>query len=350
MRDIELPKPVRLDPWATSSLLQKSIRRGDAALARRAGLTLYHQRGVAVFRRLCIIAVEDIGIADTHLLQEVARIGTDKTLRAVLRSDAELIDDLCSRMALATKDRSADYLYCAATTLKVASADWKALERISLEELIAVASDDGLPLTRRAVAALLACTVEGKIGPALRPHSVEQLLDAFATHPLPVHDAVLQLTRAATHPFCIMLPLIWSRWWRCGAKLTVVEDELPTPEFVEGIPLYTWDKHTAAGKSAIRRFARENRPVATALGRWVPNHRQVDAAAIAAFYADASPVARRLDWPTGSLLAQMGAYADMMNAGCKFEGVPAVLGSFRENLSHLNDLRRDQLGRPARRK
>jgi hypothetical protein len=330
---------VKLDPWSASSLLQKAIRRSEVELARSAAQTLYRQRGVAVFRRLCTIAVEDIGIADVRLLHEVTRIGTDKALREVLGPDAELIDDLVSQLALTTKDRSADYLYCAATKLETALADQRELSGHTFDRLVELATDDGAPLPRRAVASLLACTAPGDIEGCLIADRVNRLLEAFSFKLTPLADAVMKLARSSGEPFCIMLPLIWSRWWYFGAEATVVEEDLPVSEFVNGVPLHTWDKHTAAGKQAIGRFARENETVASALQAWAPMQCRRSVVEIAAFYADAAPVARRLNWPTGTLLKHMGFTADMIGAGCAFEGHPTVFKAVQENLPHLNRLR-----------
>src|SRR5690242_5959075 len=104
---------VKLDPWVASSLLQKGIRRGETELAQYAARFLHQYRGVAIWNRLLTIAVEDIGIADLDLLLEVTRLGTDKALRSVLASDAELIQDVVVKLAAAPKDRSADYLHSA---------------------------------------------------------------------------------------------------------------------------------------------------------------------------------------------------------------------------------------------
>jgi hypothetical protein len=328
-----------LDPWSASSLLQKAIRRGEAELARQAARTLYRYRGQAVFRRLCMIAVEDIGIADVSLLQEIARIGSDKALRAVLASDAEIIDDLCSRMAAATKDRSADYLYCAATKLEPAKLEAEVLKSRRTDALIEIAADEALPLIRRANAAMLACTVPGKSDARLRAERVEQLLSASPTRHLSLEDALLQLARINVHPFCLMLPFLWSTFRRERSGSTVVEEELPCARFAGSIPLYTFDFHTAVGKRAIERFARENTSIRTLLTRWASGMRGVTVAEIAAFYADAAPVNRRLDWRTGSRLAHVGFVADMLAAGCAVDGATPLLECTKANLPHLNSLR-----------
>src|SRR3972149_7435199 len=50
------------DPWIANSLMQKAIRRGDVELAQRAALSFHALRGSAIWRRLMIIAFEDVGI------------------------------------------------------------------------------------------------------------------------------------------------------------------------------------------------------------------------------------------------------------------------------------------------
>jgi hypothetical protein len=331
----------KLDPWSASSLLQKAIRRGEVGLAQRAAQTLYRFRGASIFRRLATIAVEDIGIGDIGLLQEIVRIGTNKALRSVLGSDADLLDDLCGRMAEATKDRSADYLICAATKLDTARRERAQLEKLPTADLISVATDPSVPLIRRAVATLIACTTVWNSDVIDRPKIVEQFLDAFQIKFLPLHDAVQRLADKRAHPFCLMLPLIWSRFWHDGGEFSVVRDMLPEADFVGGVPLHTFDKHTALGKAAIATFSRENRQVAAVLEEWVPDaSRRSSVAEIAAFYCDASPVKNRLDWTSGRVLQFIGLRADMLSVGCDIEGIDPILAAARDNLPHLNELRR----------
>lgn len=331
---------LKLDPWAASSLLQKAIRRGEVELAQHAAHAFYRYRGALIFRRLTTIAVEDIGIADVGLVQEVARFAADKVLRSILGSDAELIDELCLKMSAAPKDRSADYLWSAATLLETARGERAQLQLLPTDQLIEIAVNEG-PLIRRASAALLACTIEGKADPILLTNKVDMLLDALPTKSSALADAVQQLAGIRAHPFCLLLPLIWSRFQRGGGEVEVVGDELPETESVGGVPLYTYDKHTALGKNAIATFARANRQVAAALQAWVPDasHR-ASVAEMAAFYCDAAPVKDRLDWASGRVLQFIGLRADILSVGCEFDGISPVLDAVGANLPHLNKLRR----------
>jgi hypothetical protein len=334
---------LRLDPWAASSLLQKSVRRGETDLAKHAAHALYRFRGQAIFRRLSMIAVEDIGIGDVALLQDVTRISTDKALRSVLGSDLDLIDQLCGRMAEAVKDRSADYLW-SLTQLESAVEERTQLQRLPVAELISIALNADVSLVRRAVAALVACTFPSKDEPVLRVDRVKQLLEAFPIKSPQLHDAVARLAKIRAHPFCLMLPLIWSRWSQEGAELKIAADDLPAAEFVNDIPLYVFDFHTAAGKHAIARFAHENDSLRPLLAKWVPRDRWAESTQIGAFYVDAAPVARRLQWFEGSRLSHTGFVADMNLAGCPSEGATSILECMRAKLPDLNAARRRALG------
>jgi len=285
-----------------------------------------------------MIAVEDIGIADIGLVQEVSRIATDKALRAVLSSDADLIDDLCTKMAASIKDRSADYLYSAATNLGLE--EQAKLKSGPVAEQMTIASSPEEPISRKAMAALIACTSVRGTNAILRADRVEELLEKVGDMPDALRNAVLSLSRMRAHPFCILLPLIWLGWSVERASSEVVADQMPASEFYEGIPLYTFDKHTAAGKQAIAKLAHHCLPIRNLLSKQAHRDCWAEVIGVAAFYADAAPVAHRLAWPTGSRLAETGFMADMVAAGCRPDGAVAVLNCVISNLADLNQFRR----------
>jgi hypothetical protein len=50
-------EPIAADPWIVSSLLQKSIRRGETEIAQPAALTFFKLRGSAIWRRFMVIRI-----------------------------------------------------------------------------------------------------------------------------------------------------------------------------------------------------------------------------------------------------------------------------------------------------
>lgn len=326
--------PLELDPWIASSLLQKAIRRGEVELAHHAAASFHKHRGTRIWRRLITIAVEDIGIADVPLILELTKLASNRRLRDVLGSEQELISDFCRRLAEAPKDRSADYVYCAATKLETALQDRSRFRSWSVDDQIAMACDVSQPLARRTVAALLACTSSDN-GGTIKRVELERLMCTLPVRFLDLEEATISLAKMKAHPFAVTLPLIWSTWWHMGAEHDVMEEQVPATDYVNGLPLYALDKHTAAGKQALGRFASSDQLQAV-LQRWVPAGRHKDVVAIAAFYADAAPVSRRFHWSLAPLLKDAGLIADMTHAGCPYDGIGPVLGTVRANLACLN--------------
>jgi hypothetical protein len=63
------------------------------------------------------------------------------------------------------------------------------------------------------------------------------------------------------------------------------------------------------------------------------------AAYMAAFYADAAPLASKLSWDGADQLEALGTEADLLKVGVPREGIGPLLRLFRANVSHLNKLR-----------
>jgi hypothetical protein len=102
--------PILADPWVVSSLLQKSIRRGDAEIAQKAAHTLFKLKGSAIWRRFIVIAFEDIGVGSPDALLMTVAAGADPSWRKQCGGDAHVAMTLARIMAEMAKDRSSDYL------------------------------------------------------------------------------------------------------------------------------------------------------------------------------------------------------------------------------------------------
>ena len=339
---------LKLDPWSASSLLQKAIRRGEVELAQLAAQSLHRFRGKAIWRRLSNITVEDVGIADVELLWEVTRLACDPRLRDILGPDAELLDTVVAKLTMAPKDRSADYVYCAATKLPAAIAEREQLRASSRDEQLSIAAALGEPLTRRLSAALLACTVASQ-GEVMMAPAVEGLLAAMP-HPCPssLAHSILTLAEQRAHPYSLVLILLWSQYHWTGGAQGIAAEPVPDVEYAGGVPLYVFDKHTAVGKRAISMLPKQCPEVGQLLAKWVPVKNHADVCLMAAFYADAAPVLNRLKWFAGRHLEFIGMHADMASAGCSYEGVQPVVDCTRGNLAAVNELRRRVLLSRAR--
>src|SRR6266567_8154092 len=140
------------DRWIASSLLQKSIRRGEVELAQRAACTLHAFDRSAIWRRLVVIVCEDVGVGDIDALLETLLAATSIDLRRQ-RGEASVLGAVVRRLAEAVKDRSGDYLACAAADHPDLSATRRFCKEASLEKRLELLADFSQPLAERAVAA-----------------------------------------------------------------------------------------------------------------------------------------------------------------------------------------------------
>lgn len=330
----------RFDTWIISSLLQKSIRRSDTATAQRAASTFHRRKGPDIFRRLMIVAVEDVGLGDIGLVQEAARL-SDRKYRRDIADDPTVLLRFVRQLSEAPKDRSSDYL-CSARVHPDFGSLLMELEGAPQERLLDLLSDPSQQITCRGLAALVACRTgyNGRIWARGQHREVLAALNE-AGAPEELTSAARIIAERTTNAMPIMLPLLWLAAGREGTWGERA-GPLPAEALYEGLPLYALDKHTRTGRQAIRLLARRYRPLTAILANYAPK-RARDAAYMAAFYADATPTARRRTWPGSDELEVMGTEADMVWAGVAREGVSEVLAGMREALPMLNEFRREVL-------
>lgn len=326
-----------LDPWVASSLLQKAIRRGAVDHAVHAARTLYRQRGASIWRRFLIIACEDAGIADLDLVRDVACL-SDRTVRRTLGTDNELVTETARRLAEAPKDRSSDYLICAAIQHPGHERERVLIAGLSPDEQIAIAVDRDQPLIRRAIATWYASGINGGGPPVLGPGDLSLLLHRFEALGVPHASTIESAARKTKEPMVVMLPLLWALLQESSAS-RVQDIPLPAASLCRCVPAWAFDKHTRIGKQAVARLIRENPAVDAVLSAHVPDFRARDVGAMAAFYVDAIPIARRLMWDRAHDLEALGLETDMLKVGCPKQAIRPIVETVLANLDHLDSIR-----------
>ncbi|MEF2558675.1 hypothetical protein VQ044_20885 [Aurantimonas sp. C2-5-R2] len=341
-----LMEPLSCDAWIASSTVHKAIRRGDFETAERAVLTLIRHRGTGIFRRLMVIAYEDIGIGAPDLLVTLTQLCTDARLRRQYGDTPTVARWIVRAMAAAPKERSSDYLICSA----VHRPDWECHREIvgalSARDRITVATDADAPFELRATASWFASGVEAGTEKRIGGGDLTGLMAAYINAGLPEATglAIQAAARATREPIVLMLPPLLQELRRSRSEPTSRSVPVPPTLFVNGVPTYALDKHTRAGRQAIVTFARENQDVRSALERHVPEFRHRDAAHLAAFYTDAMPVTHRFEWDQVDELETLGQETDLLWAGIPATGMADILAAFRSNLDHLNAVRARLLG------
>jgi hypothetical protein len=325
---------LRLDPYETSSLLQKAIRRGDADLAERAAVRLYRLRGLDAGRRLLVIAFEDVGIGSLDALIKTTEICVDASAsEPALCAAARLLAD-------APKDRSPKHLLTAALTHPALEEARRVIAAAPHAERLDLVTEADASLSVRAIAAWRCSGLNWQAKPTDRG-DIAGLTNIFARLGVP-GDLILASREAAKRtyaPIVLMAPLVWIAAVQDQPPPIIQECPLPEPVDIDGAPLCIFDKHTAVGKAAMQRLARESQSVRAVLRAFARLDRARQVAAMAAFYADAAPVSRRLIWGGAAALEALGTKADMLRAGASAEGIEAILAVVRDNLGHLNWLR-----------
>lgn len=331
-----------LDPWVCSSLLQKAIRRGDTELAVASGLRLHQLRGAAIWSRLLLITVEDIGIASPSAVSLAVKIA--KLIRGQSSGDVTgALAHLIEMLALAPKCRCSDYLVSTTYSHTSFESERCMVGELSIEQRIGVAADTSKPIVTRAIAAWFASGLNWSGESRVGKGNLKALLSAFTGSDVP-HEFLSDVAYACErtkHPIAIMLPVLWS------AANAYANDSFPlisdiaasASPSIRGVPAYAYDKHTYAGKAAIGRLAVENAEVAKVLSKWVPDFRGRDATAMAAFYVDAIPVRPQYIWQRSVELERLGREADFLHVGFPTQGIEELMEAVSGNLGHLNDLR-----------
>ena len=332
-------EPLHCNRWIAASVLQKAIRRGDAFVAQRAAFRLYQEDRSAAWRRLIAIAFEDVGPGDIDVVIETVAAAVSPDWRRQHGEDT-VFASITSRLALAPKDRSADYLMWVAIEHPSLIEARTACARAPIPERLNMVRDGVLPLAERAVAAWFSSGIDYPYLHRVGAGHLAGLADVCCE--LGVPDGLVSATtlaaRRTRQPYVVLLPLVWLEVTRSGPA--EVRDEIvPPSRTVADIPLYALDEHTRLGKRAINTLAQQNLAIHACLRQYVPRRRWISAAQHAAFYAEGSAVSRRLDWAHSRALELLGIEAELSTAEVSPNGVEPLVSAMRNSLDQLNAIR-----------
>ena len=328
----EADNPLTCDRWIASSLLQKSIRRSETQLALRAAFRLSDFDRSYTWRRLLIIAFEDVGAAEPDALIETVAIATTPKWRSK-RGERQSLAYAVTRLAEAPKDRSADYLISAAETHPSLSDVRERCLRADLEDRLRIVGDLSQPLPVRALAAWLSSGIEAYKAPRIGAGDLRRLsrvlVELGASEEL-VSSMILAAKRTR-EPITVLVPLIWLESQQ-GQVARVCNEAIPESPVLNGIPMYAFDMHTRLGQAAIQKLIKESETLQSCLEQSVAKQGWRKAAQMAAFYTDAYLVSRRLDWSLSRSLEALGIESDFCRVGVPPEAVAPLRKVLRDDL------------------
>jgi len=255
-------EPLIADQWVTKSLLQKSIRRGEIEIAQRAPLTFLAQKASALWRRLIIIAFEEIGAGSPDVVAMTMAASTDARWRKLSGGEAVVAVHLVRLLAEAPKSRSAEHLITSSNCHPSFEQERLLVSASSIADNLTVVADNSKSLMHRALAAWCVSGI-GWEREKVPGSNLPALLDAFSQ--LGVPDDLVAVTGTAVmksrEPITLMVPLIWLTANESQVP-TVLEAAVPGTLVLDGIPMYALDKHTRIGQEAIRSLAKYNSAIA----------------------------------------------------------------------------------------
>lgn len=284
--------PHRFDKWICSSALQKSLRRGYLDTALLMARAFLDHDPAYFWRRINVIALEDIGIANLPLVNQILWMsGKRKWIERVGESKlmAYLVESLCQ----SPKDRNACEIVQAGDTHPTYQ-EWRhKLPQLSTEQLQAT-YQQGEPFASTLAAWCLLGTkkyyahhfyAEGiHIGEAV------ELLDLTEDKRL-----TLQLSRGKQVCAIPVGVVGYSPFMRSSVQ--VIARETPAnPEFIGHIPACAYDKHTRAGKRAILNWLNANPRLNAFLKTYIPRDQWMRYVGLALFATETENVNLRLTY------------------------------------------------------
>ena len=334
---IDTPKfvPANYDVHIASSVMQKAIRRGDELHALAAAATLVESDSNRLWRRLLVIAYEDIGIGDLEIVGWITASHAQKRWRAAHGGEWPVVALLITRMCQAKKDRTADDLLHLAENDPSLNDHRRCWSSAPIDRLLEFIKDPEIDFAEQALAIWLSVGTDRYRSPRLRERrgSPEEVFAAFKS--LEVPDDVLAITwighKKMSWPLAAFLPAVWLR--SQNEDVQIQSDLLPPSACLESVPSYALDTYTRSGKAAIRQLLQTSAPLRSFLGLHAPEQDWPKIVAVMLFRIEGGLMTNRLRWPSGE---QIKERADEIIPGLPIEVTTEGLELLRAEIPRLN--------------
>jgi hypothetical protein len=334
------PEPLSGDKWIMSSCMQKSVRRQDTETAIRAATSLWLQDRQNFWRRLHIIACEDVSIGDVETVVKVLTATASSAWRRQvgdLRVGLYLTRLLCESV----KSRATDELYICLERAKCHSALRERFARAKDSLLVDYASDTEEPLATRVLALWYLAGTQKFPSELMPPRtgSLEEamkILRSLKKIPPGLVESCIGVMGKTQWPLSAFVPFIYQEVQKQKGQMQVKKNPLPPSPTVEEIPLHCCDMFTRTGQSSLRQLQR------TVHELQAFNIKQLGTAL---FYCEGGLLDKTLTSPFLQELQLAGEMADAESVGLD---VPDYLGLRDCLIRHadtLNHIRREQLQR-----
>ena len=331
----------QFDRYLALSALQKAIRRDDFDLAWAASSYLLENFPAHFWKRLVIIAMEDVGVADIELCLATILICTEENRRVELGGCLKVASVLVRELCSAPKDRCADDLF------DVVSRDPLLIERRANiadqiaegEDPMAIPHTGGVYEAASRMAVLANCADEVPDG-NLRKRAWASAIHAISPSILdPRVQGVAKL--GLKHTGSILAPMLAAVGCNAVESDETVDDQFQEGAEIKGIPVWVAGMHTRVGLDGFRRYIRSSKRMTELLNSAstgdVSRSKVVGALV---FRLDCGQLRHRLAW---SLAEELKFRATGLGWGISDDAVPEALAVLRSEFDLLNRCRQEAL-------
>jgi hypothetical protein len=284
------------DPWVATSALQKAIRRGDHDVAFRATRLLIGIDPRRLWRRLVVIALEDVGVGDIDLAVEVLAVSGRSSWREANGGDLNVTLEYVRRLCSAPKSRDACDLLVIADLHPAYQRHRETFFDLFQTELAAIVVDQAKGIVERTIAAWYVGGTDRF--PALklmpRPGSMATLLPLFDRAGAEAVEASRLGATRTREGFSISLPIIGEL--TAGRQTVAVDENHSSLGLIGGWPSEAFDMHTRAGQRAMSAYVRRSRPMQDLLLEYLPPAKHAEFLGHLVFRLEGAVVDRRLQY------------------------------------------------------
>lgn len=336
-----IPRPFnsnfRWDNYIAMSLVQKSIRRGNIENALVAGDMLLKFSERNFWKRLCVCAVEDVGVANPKLVAQTLITANDKRFRDKLGGADKVAQALLVALCESPKDRCADDLIDAISNASLYSELKANLAEMSLADVAKIVVSKEANIQVRAIAAVQLATGWDDFSSDLRKgHRWNAVLDELSEEiASPCITAISQLGIRRTGS--LLAPFLTLIYANMPKRIKYADDFLPDSVEIAGLPSWALDGHTRSGLQSFRIYIQRSQRMKNFLSRNAT--REVSPSKTVAglvFRYESGQLVQRLDWKDGRKL-KLEACAN--RPGLLSESVLEGLSILHSEFELLNECR-----------
>lgn len=337
-KDFPVCSPLNINPWLAMSLMQKAIRRGREDFALSSAATLLETSPARLWRRLCVTAYEDIGVADYDVVSLVTAALKGKRFRAELGGEWAVAPYLIQRMCRAVKCRAADDLLVVCEGHPEFEGPRHALTFKPFPELLKrVCGGESIP--ERALATWYAVGTDRCRAEKLRERrgDPQALFDHVCEAGYP--DSIVEIAREGFRKSNEVMAPFFVLLWREAQNVSsyVKPDDLPEEELIGDVPCWAFDMHVREGNTAIAQFLKSDCETTRWVNANLPRNGRGKFIGGILFSIESGLVSNRLRWETGDSLRRM---SELECAGLQPKDAAEIMSLLRTDLPLLNAARR----------